>query len=59
MIPAPSKWTIRFGEPIHTSEYGPDAANDPEVVFALADLMRDRIQQMLISMLLHRTNAFA
>ena len=58
MIPAPSKWTIRFGEPINTSEYGPDAANDPEVVFALADLMRDRIQQMLISMLLHRNNAF-
>ncbi len=58
MIPAPSKWTIRFGEPIETSGYGAEAADDPEVVFALADLMRDRIQQMLISMLLHRTNVF-
>ena len=58
MIPAPSKWTIRFGEPIQTSEYGPESADDPEVMFALADLMRDRIQQMLISMLLHRTNVF-
>ena len=58
LIPLPSKWTIRFGEPISTSEFGPDAANDPEVVFALADLMRDRIQQMLISMLMHRTHVF-
>ena len=58
MIPAPSKWTIRFGEAIETAAYGAQSADDPEVVFALADLMRDRIQQMLISMLLHRTSAF-
>ena len=58
LIPLPSKWLIRFGEPIHTEEFGPDSADDPEVVFALADLMRDRIQQMLISMLLHRTDVF-
>ncbi|MDO8733090.1 MAG: lysophospholipid acyltransferase family protein [Actinomycetota bacterium] len=58
LIPLPSKWTIRFGEPIDTSKYGSKAADDPEVVFALADRMRDRIQQMLISMLLHRTDIF-
>ena len=58
LIPLPSKWTIRFGEPIETLSYGSDAADDPAVVFALADQMRDRIQQMLIEMLLHRTNVF-
>jgi len=58
LIPLPSKWTIRFGEPIQTRSYGAQAADDPAVVFALADLVRDRIQQMLIDMLMHRTSVF-
>ncbi|MFA7324486.1 MAG: lysophospholipid acyltransferase family protein [Candidatus Nanopelagicales bacterium] len=58
MIPLPSKWTIEFGEPIATAQFGPEAAEDPEIVFALADQVRDRIQQMLIAMLMHRTSVF-
>ncbi len=58
MIPLPSKWTIEFGEPIPTSHYGPQAADDPAVVFELTDLVRDRIQQMLITVLMQRNNVF-
>jgi 1-acyl-sn-glycerol-3-phosphate acyltransferase len=58
MIPLPSKWTIEFGEPIPTVQYGSDAADDPEVVFELTDLVRERIQHMLISRLVQRTNIF-
>jgi 1-acyl-sn-glycerol-3-phosphate acyltransferase len=58
MIPLPSKWTIEFGEPIPTAHYGPQAADDPAVVFELTDLVRDRIQQMLITALMQRTNVF-
>jgi 1-acyl-sn-glycerol-3-phosphate acyltransferase len=59
MIPLPSKWSIEFGEPIETAGYGRRAAEDPEVVFALADQVRDRIQQMLVAMLMQRTSVFA
>ncbi|MDD2857580.1 MAG: lysophospholipid acyltransferase family protein [Candidatus Nanopelagicales bacterium] len=59
MIPLPSKWAIEFGEPIETAGYGRRAAEDPEVVFALADQVRDRIQQMLVTMLMQRTSVFA
>ncbi|CAB4612718.1 unannotated protein [freshwater metagenome] len=58
MIPLPSKWTIEFGEPIPTAFYGPQAADDPAIVFELTDLVRDRIQQMLISGLMQRNNIF-
>ena len=58
MIPLPSKWTIEFGEPIPTAHYGTDAANDPAVVFELTDIVRDRIQAMLIARLMHRKNVF-
>jgi len=58
MIPLPSKWTIEFGEPISTVQYGPDAADDPEIVFELTDLVRERIQHMLISRLVQRENIF-
>ena len=58
MIPLPSKWTIEFGEPIPTAQYGADAADDPAVVFELTDLVRDRIQQMLITSLMQRNSVF-
>lgn len=58
MIPLPSKWTIEFGEPIPTAHYGAEAANDPAVVFELTDIVRDKIQAMLIARLMHRTHVF-
>lgn len=47
LLPLPSKWYIRFGEPIDLGEYGPDAAADRILVNKLADTVRSRIQAMV------------
>ncbi|MGI8575368.1 MAG: lysophospholipid acyltransferase family protein [Egibacteraceae bacterium] len=46
-LPLPSRWLIEFGEPIDLSSYGPADADDPLLVFELADQVRSRIQRML------------
>ena len=58
LIPLPSKWVIDFGEPIDTTEYGPEAADDPMLVFELTDRVRDTIQQMLYRNLMGRRSIF-
>jgi 1-acyl-sn-glycerol-3-phosphate acyltransferase len=58
LLPLPSKWIIEYGEPIDTSDYGPDAADDPMAVFDLTDQVRDRIQQMLYRNLMGRRSVF-
>jgi 1-acyl-sn-glycerol-3-phosphate acyltransferase len=58
MIPLPSKWLIEFGEPIQTAEHGPAAADDPMLVFNLADQVRETIQQTLYRLLSQRGNPF-
>jgi 1-acyl-sn-glycerol-3-phosphate acyltransferase len=58
MLPLPSKWVIDFGEPIDTSRYGPEAADDPMLVFELTDHVRDTIQQMLYRNLMGRRSIF-
>jgi 1-acyl-sn-glycerol-3-phosphate acyltransferase len=58
LLPLPSKWVIEYGEPIDTSGYGPDAADDPMAVFDLTDQVRDRIQQMLYRNLMGRRSVF-
>ncbi len=58
LLPLPSKWIIEYGEPIDTTPYGPDAADDPMVVFDLADQVRERIQDMLHRNLLGRRSIF-
>jgi 1-acyl-sn-glycerol-3-phosphate acyltransferase len=50
LIPLPSKWYIEFGKPIHT-DHGADQADDPLVVFNLADQVRETIQQTLYELL--------
>jgi 1-acyl-sn-glycerol-3-phosphate acyltransferase len=57
-IPLPSKWLIEFGRPIQTDELGPDAADDPMLVFNLTDQVRETIQQTLYQLLLRRRSAF-
>jgi 1-acyl-sn-glycerol-3-phosphate acyltransferase len=48
LVPLPSKWYIRFGEPIDLpGEYGPEAAADRILVNKLADTVRSRIQTMV------------
>lgn len=58
LIPLPSHWIIEFGEPIDTSQYGADGAEDPMVVFNLTDQVREVIQQTLYSLLISRKSIF-
>ncbi|GLZ38225.1 hypothetical protein Acsp05_18490 [Actinokineospora sp. NBRC 105648] len=57
-IPLPSKWHIRFGEPVKTDGYAEDAQDDPMLVFTLTDQVRETIQQTLYRMLDQRGNPF-
>jgi len=47
LLPAPTKWTIRFGEPITFDGYGPQSADDEILVRRLSDQVRGAIQGML------------
>jgi 1-acyl-sn-glycerol-3-phosphate acyltransferase len=58
VVPLPSKWRIEFCEPIDTAEYGPDAAEDRSLVFALSERVRETIQQKLYDNLVKRGPAF-
>jgi 1-acyl-sn-glycerol-3-phosphate acyltransferase len=58
LIPLPSKWIVRFGEPIDTKSFGPDAWQDAMLVFELTDRVRDTIQQMLYKNLMERGSVF-
>jgi 1-acyl-sn-glycerol-3-phosphate acyltransferase len=57
-IPLPSKWLIEFGEPIPTDHLPDGAAEDPMVVFNLADRVRETIQQSIYRTLLRRGHPF-
>jgi 1-acyl-sn-glycerol-3-phosphate acyltransferase len=58
LLPLPSRWVIEFGEPISLDEYPEDAAEDKMLVFDLADMIRDTIQQMLYKNLKFRGGTF-
>lgn len=47
LVPAPTKWRIRFGEPIAFDHYGPEAADDDLLVGRLSERVRSTIQSML------------
>jgi 1-acyl-sn-glycerol-3-phosphate acyltransferase len=57
LLPLPSKWLIEFGEPISTAGQAEDA-DDPVVVFNLADQVRETIQQTLYALLERRPDPF-
>lgn len=57
-VPLPTKWTIQFGEPIPTSGYAPEAADDPMLMFNLTDQVRERIQHTLYELLVQRRSVF-
>jgi 1-acyl-sn-glycerol-3-phosphate acyltransferase len=56
LIPLPSKWHIEFSEPIETASYGPEAADDPMLVFELTDRVRETIQGTLYKLLARRSS---
>jgi hypothetical protein len=58
MVPLPSKWLIEFGKPIETGHLSGDA-DDPLVVFDLADQVRETIQQNLYQLLERRPDPFS
>lgn len=58
LIPLPSKWYIEFGEPIETASYGPEAADDPMLVFELTDRVREQIQGSLYRLLMQRRSVW-
>ena len=57
-VPLPSKWRIEFCEPIETSAYGPDAAEDRALVLELSEQVREIIQGKLVENLVKRGPAF-
>ncbi|WP_019932559.1 lysophospholipid acyltransferase family protein [Nocardia sp. BMG111209] len=58
LVPLPSKWSIVFGEPIPTSGYAPEEADDPMTMFEITDQVRENIQQTLYQLLTRRGNPF-
>jgi 1-acyl-sn-glycerol-3-phosphate acyltransferase len=58
LIPLPSKWLIEFGKPIETAHLADDA-EDPMVIFNLADQVRETIQQSLYELLERRPDPFS
>jgi 1-acyl-sn-glycerol-3-phosphate acyltransferase len=58
LVPLPSKWRIRFCEPIDLSAYGPEAAGDRALVFELSEQVRETIQSAVYDNLLARGSAF-
>ncbi|MFF2328848.1 MULTISPECIES: lysophospholipid acyltransferase family protein [unclassified Streptomyces] len=57
-VPLPTKWTIQFGEPIATSGYPVEAAEDPMLMFNLTDQVREQIQHTLYKLLVQRRSVF-
>ena len=58
LVPLPSKWRIAFCEPIDLSEHPPEAADDRQLVFDLAEQVRETIQEKLYESLVKRGSAF-
>ena len=54
LIPLPSKWLIRFGEPLDMAGFPPEEAENTIVVNRLTEQVRDVIQQMLSALLEQR-----
>jgi len=58
LLPLPSRWTVRFGEPIPTARAGPAAADDPAAVNALTERVRATVQEMLDEGVAARSSVF-
>jgi 1-acyl-sn-glycerol-3-phosphate acyltransferase len=58
LVPLPSKWYLEFGEPVRTDGYGPDAVDDPALLFELTDRVRETIQNTLYRLLVQRRSVW-
>jgi len=57
-LPLPSRWMVRFGEPLDLGGLGPAAADDAAAVAALAARTREVLQAMLDESLAARRSVF-
>jgi len=57
-LPLPSRWSVRFGDPVETRSLGPDAARDPAAVATLTEKVREAVQAMLDEDVSGRASAF-
>jgi 1-acyl-sn-glycerol-3-phosphate acyltransferase len=58
-IPLPSKWHTQFLEPFHVEDrYPPEAAEDPELVSAISQEVRGRMEEAIGAMLRRRRSIF-
>jgi 1-acyl-sn-glycerol-3-phosphate acyltransferase len=58
LLPLPTKWSIDFGDPLPTDEYGPDAADDPILVNRISEQVRSTIQGMIDGRLARRRSVW-
>jgi 1-acyl-sn-glycerol-3-phosphate acyltransferase len=58
LMPAPTKWKIRFGEPFTWNGYGTEAADDDILVGRLSERVRASIQTMLDRMISERRSVW-
>jgi 1-acyl-sn-glycerol-3-phosphate acyltransferase len=54
----PAKFKLRFLEPIHLDDYGPEDANDLELVQSLGERVRERIQGAVDSTIAERKSVW-
>ena len=47
LVPAPTKWRMRFAEPVRFDAYGPESADDEILVRRLAERVRATIQGLI------------
>jgi 1-acyl-sn-glycerol-3-phosphate acyltransferase len=57
-VPLPSRWRIEFCEPVDLSSYGPEAADDRNLVFELSEAIREQIQAKVLENVVKREGAF-
>jgi 1-acyl-sn-glycerol-3-phosphate acyltransferase len=58
LVPLPSRWSLRFGEPVEVTAHDPAAADDPVVVNALTERVRSAVQSMLDEDVAARSSVF-
>ncbi|MGI8848287.1 MAG: lysophospholipid acyltransferase family protein [Candidatus Dormibacteria bacterium] len=58
LVPLPSKWSIRFHEPVRTDEMSPERARDPAHIMAVSDGVRDVIRDGIARGLMERVRPF-
>lgn len=59
LLPLPSQWVIRIGEPISLSHYEPNAATDELLVAELTEDVRTRVRSLIDSALRDRDSVWS